>query len=111
MYRDYWRRKVKNNKSIEFPRKLSPAIAEITASFSFAYLKEAFVAALVVIAGNGDQELNRREADDKYNGGEDWGDNGYGGDGGGEDLNDLTLWVEMKKRVKLLREDMGDPKD
>ncbi|KAL9129775.1 MAG: hypothetical protein Q9175_007204, partial [Cornicularia normoerica] len=52
MYCDYWREKLKNKPSIKFPKKLSSAIASITQDFSFAYLKEAFVATLLAIAGN-----------------------------------------------------------
>lgn len=42
-YCNYWRNKLAKNKSIDFPPKLSEAIAEITEGFSFAYLKETYV--------------------------------------------------------------------
>lgn len=90
MYCDYWREKLKSKPSIKFPKKLSPAIASITQDFSFAYLKEAFVATLLAIAGNRSENGV-------------WG----GGDDEGGHLDDYELWREMKTQVKLLREDMG----
>ena len=89
MYCDYWRAKLKSKPSLKFPKKLSPAIAGITQGFSFAYLKEAFVATLLAIAGN--------RSEDELKG---------GGDEEGGDLDDYELWTEMKRQVKLLREDM-----
>lgn len=89
LYCNYWREKLENKPSIDFPKKLCVAIAGITQEFSFAYMKEAFVATLLTIA-------NRRSEDARTCGGE--------GDG---DLDDYELWREMKKTVKLLREDMG----
>ena len=89
LYCNYWRQKLKNKPSIEFPKKLCVAIAGITQDFSFAYLKEAFVATLLTIA-------NRRSEDILTGGCED-----------GGDLEDYELWREMKKTVKILREDMG----
>ncbi|KAL8824754.1 MAG: hypothetical protein Q9191_004840 [Dirinaria sp. TL-2023a] len=91
LYCQYWRKKLKNKPAIKFPRKLCPAIAGITQEFSFAYLKEAFVATLLTIA--------RRRSDFIACGG--------GDDDNDSDLDDYELWREMKKTVKALREDMG----
>lgn len=91
MYCQYWRNKLKNKPAIRFPRKLCPAIAGMTQGFSFAYLKEAFVATLLTIA--------RRRSDFVARGGGDDDEDG--------DLDDYELWREMKKTVKALREDMG----
>ena len=91
LYCDYWREKLKNKPSIKFPPKLSPAIAGITQDFSFAYLKEAFVATLLAIAGNRSENGASMA---------------HGGNEEGGDLDDYELWREMKKQVKLLREDM-----
>jgi len=91
LYCEYWREKLKNKPAIQFPKKLSPAIASITQNFSFAYLKEAFVATLLVIAGH------RSEGESRG-----------GGDDEGSDLDDYELWCEMKKQVKLLRNEMGN---
>ena len=95
MYCDYWRNKLKDNKRIEFPAKLSSAIADITEGFSFAYLQEAFVASLLAIA--------RREEDEKPT--EEGGDHDY------DDIKDLILWKEMQKEVKILRGDMDSSDD
>ncbi|KAG9104194.1 hypothetical protein FRC06_004619 [Ceratobasidium sp. 370] len=51
-YAQYWQRKLKNNKDITFPDSLVEKVADQTAGFSFAYLKEAFVATLVSLAGS-----------------------------------------------------------
>lgn len=90
LYCEYWRKKLQNKPTIKFPEKLCSAIAEITEDFSFAYLKEAFVASLLVIAG-------KRMEDEKK-------------DEDGDDLNDYELWREIKKQVKALRDDMGTQK-
>lgn len=92
LYCDFWREKLKSQPSIKFPKKICFAIAGITQDFSFAYLKEAFVATLLTIADH------RSE------------DNSSSGDDDGGDLDDYELWREMKKQVKLLRDDMGSLK-
>ncbi|OBZ77167.1 putative ATPase YjoB [Grifola frondosa] len=51
LYVKYWQGKLKNNKSISFPDSLVEEVADSTDKFSFAYLKEAFVATLVLLAG------------------------------------------------------------
>ncbi|KAJ7283998.1 P-loop containing nucleoside triphosphate hydrolase protein [Mycena rebaudengoi] len=57
LYAKYWQKKLKNNKNIEFPDALVDEIAEQTAQFSFAYLKEVFVSALVTLASfEGDEK-------------------------------------------------------
>jgi len=89
LYCDYWRTKLASKPSIKFPKKLCVAIAGITQDFSFAYLKEAFVATLLAIAGH--------RSEDEIRG---------GGDDEGGDLDDYELWREMKEQVKLLRDDM-----
>ncbi|KAI9069256.1 P-loop containing nucleoside triphosphate hydrolase protein [Trametes sanguinea] len=51
LYIQYWQNKLKNNKSISFPDSLVKKVASRTDGFSFAYLKEAFVSSLVLLAG------------------------------------------------------------
>lgn len=70
--------------TVEFPKELSLEIAKITYDFSFAYMKEAFVAALLAIARS---EQTKNMADN--------------------DIHDLPLWKEIKKEVKILRDEMG----
>ncbi|KAL9095847.1 MAG: hypothetical protein Q9165_001844 [Trypethelium subeluteriae] len=55
-YCHYWQGKLADNPEIEFPDKLCTAIAKITDKFSFAYMQEAFVAALLAIAAGEDEE-------------------------------------------------------
>ena len=86
LYCEYWRKKLADKPSIQFPQKLCPAIAGITDDFSFAYLKEAFVATLLVIAGNRSEDADTT--------------------GGGDDLDEYELWREIKNQVRLLRDEM-----
>lgn len=90
MYCDFWRAKLQNNQSIRFPKKLGQAIADITNDFSFAYMKEAFVMTLLAIAHTADIDAYH----DNYDG-----------------IEDLVLWREMQKQVKMLREDMESKED
>lgn len=91
-YAEYWRNKLKNNKKVDFPTEMSARIADITADFSFAYMKEAFVAALLVIVARSDEKQKFRHRED--------------------DLSDNILWKELKKQVDSLRKEMdGDDDD
>lgn len=91
LYAQFWRHKLRNKPSIEFPSRLCPAIAKITDGFSFAYMQEAFIATLLVIARDVDVEAvgeEKKTQDD---------DGGIGG---------LLLWKVFQEQVKILREDM-----
>jgi len=44
---EYWQNKLKNNEDISFPETLVEEVADKTDRFSFAYLKEVFVSALM----------------------------------------------------------------
>lgn len=46
-YAELWRAKLEKNMEIDFPMKLCDAFADMTEGFSYAYLKEAFVASLL----------------------------------------------------------------
>ncbi|KZO96830.1 P-loop containing nucleoside triphosphate hydrolase protein [Calocera viscosa TUFC12733] len=50
LYSKYWQNKLAANEKISFPDTLVDDIASRTADFSFAYLKEAFVSSLVLLA-------------------------------------------------------------
>ncbi|PMD64044.1 P-loop containing nucleoside triphosphate hydrolase protein [Hyaloscypha bicolor E] len=65
--------------------------ADITGDFSFAYMKEAFVAALLVIVARTDEKRRFRHRED--------------------DLSDNILWKELKKQVEALRKEMEDESD
>ena len=60
-YCAFWRQKLEDNEDIEFPKKMEWAIAGITKRFSFAYIQEAFVAALLTIANGEASEKIKRE--------------------------------------------------
>ncbi|KAF5716175.1 ATPase [Fusarium mundagurra] len=101
-YCHFWQKKLKSNKDIEFPDRLCRAIAEITDKFSFAYIQEAFVAALLAIA-------RRSETKPAVGGsGEAWvlvsDDFGDTLASDKSDLEKLELWIEIKKQIKILRE-------
>ncbi len=107
-YCEYWQGKLSDNKEIDFPHRLCKAIADITDGFSFAYMQEAFVAALLIIASQGNHaakvEWSRR------------GETQMRQDTSGDsldqatfktddsDLDELTLWREIKLQIKILRE-------
>jgi len=52
LYAEYWQKKLRHNKHISFTDALRDEIAKLTYDFSFAYLKEAFVSALVLLASD-----------------------------------------------------------
>ena len=97
MYCEFWRLKLKGNKSVVFPKELCPKIAEITGGFSFAYMNEAFVATLLAIARREDDD----ELEDEF---EEVGE--YDKNKNDDDIEDLILWKEMRRQVRILREDM-----
>ncbi|CAG8950277.1 hypothetical protein HYFRA_00006769 [Hymenoscyphus fraxineus] len=95
-YAEYWRNKLAKNEKIEFPQEMCGRVADITDEFSFAYMKEAFVAALLVIVARTEEEEMRRptlrEVAERME----------------DDLNKNILWRELKKQVKALRDEMED---
>lgn len=131
-YCEFWRQKLLDNDEIEFPVKLNKAIASITKGFSFAYMQEAFVAALLEIAKAGEDEDKVEEKQESNGDKLGWGPNNSPGfpsfpswghtcncwDAGckrgrrvyaleNEDLDKYILWREIKKVVKTLREELG----
>ncbi|ORY59127.1 P-loop containing nucleoside triphosphate hydrolase protein [Pseudomassariella vexata] len=107
LYCRYWQSKLSDNKDIEFPNELCNAIAATTDDFSFAYIQEAFVAALLSIA----QKSKKPGKSDEAGWTEDLGDGWVGILGGGDadgDLEKLVLWAEIKKQIAILREGMEE---
>lgn len=94
-YCDYWRSKLSKNQTVDFPPKLSEAIAEMTEGFSFAYLKESFITSLLMIAGS--QKGTSKVIDDLPVVSE-----------GTHELDHLLLWRVMRKQVENLRAEMED---
>ncbi|KAK3391236.1 P-loop containing nucleoside triphosphate hydrolase protein [Podospora didyma] len=106
-YCHFWQRKLSDNKDIAFPDKLCQAIADITDDFSFAYIQEAFVAALLIIARDSKTVSKTKGWKDEIEVG--WvGVTNEGDDDGDDDLDGLTLWVEIQKQVAILREGMEE---
>jgi transitional endoplasmic reticulum ATPase len=109
LYAEFWRKKLGKSGSgnasaeelpeIKFPEELCEPIAQITDKFSFAYMQEAFVATLLHIARGAEDDDKNIPTEDQA------------GDSAKEDmrpdLDNLILWKEFKKQVKILREQMG----
>jgi len=93
-YAQYWQKKLESNKDVDFPDSLCKAIAGITDGFSFAYIQEAMVASLLAIAARSGSDHEKED-----------------GSSGDDDLDKLVLWREIKKQVKILRDEMGDEED
>ena len=104
MYCEYWRRKLRSNKDIEFPKKLCPAMASVTDGFSFAFLQECFVATLVTLAiGKDDDEVAYAGASSNRT-------NPRPFDGDNENLDDYKLWTTFKKQADILRKEVEGQK-
>jgi len=89
-YCDYWRNKLKHNDKIDFPSALSGMIADITEEFSFAYIKEAFVAALLALVVRDEGEPSDDDDDGK------------------DEAEKSILWKEMQKQIKILRDELSN---
>lgn len=136
LYCEFWRQKLEDNAEIEFPLRLTKAIAGITQDFSFAYIQEAFVATLLVIAGQEGEEgsenarwrtdtvmefvrseddsdgvLDRHEAENEHGDALNppllWGRHqNLNNDDGEEDLDQYLLWRQIKIQIQILRSDI-----
>ena len=121
----YWQGKLSDNDDLEFPDKLAPAVAKITHGFSFAYMQEAMIASLLSIAREKDAYAERLclecmgaahekgsscDAEPKraFKGLYDWVCAVRRVDEEDRDLDDYVLWRELKKQIRLLREEMGE---
>lgn len=82
-YAQFWQAKLKDNKDVEFPDKLCEAVSSITDGFSFAYMQEAFVASLLALAVSEKEEGHHDT-----------------------DLDKLPLWQQLKKQIKILRDEL-----
>ena len=91
-YCEFWRSRLANNKTINFPAKMCSAIAGITDGFSFAYLQEAFISSLLVIVN--EQCKNANEAHDDTT------------DSDSKSLESILLWRVMCKQVETLRNEI-----
>jgi len=120
-YCQFWQHKLASNKEIDFPDSLCAAIANITENFSFAYMQEAFVAALLAIArraatdAEDDSPAQAKDEDARSTasmGGltitEDVGDGWVEIVVGDGELDGLILWVEIKRQIEILRDGMNE---
>lgn len=65
-YSKFWQGKLADNKDIEFPDEICDELASITDGFSFAYMQEAFVAALLALAAreaHGEDTFDEEDCD------------------------------------------------
>lgn len=105
-YCEFWRHKLADNKSIEFPAKLNREIASITDNFSFAYMQEAFIAALLAMAG--EEELGKEELlAGRPTTSEDTSDLVLV-KRTDDDLDKYVLWRQLKIQIQILRAELGD---
>jgi AAA+ superfamily predicted ATPase len=56
LYSQFWRKKLVDSEMVEFPEEMCRIVAKLTEGFSFAYLKELFVIALLTFARGGAEE-------------------------------------------------------
>ena len=119
-YCAFWREKLAKNDKVEFPEKLEWAIAGITKGFSFAYIQEAFLAALLAIADGDAGHLMHKQVksckcqmmscsqDMSAHRKRSWAETGCRemGDKDDDDLEQYVLWREIKKAVKSLRKEL-----
>ncbi|RMZ90405.1 hypothetical protein DV736_g2362, partial [Chaetothyriales sp. CBS 134916] len=105
-YSEYWQRKLKDNKDIEWPDILNDGFARIMTGFSFAYMQEAFVTALLELAGDGAKVGGNDDRDGLV---EKWELLELGGasDDCDEELEKYLLYRKVKEQVDMLRKEMS----
>lgn len=105
-YCEYWRGQLAKNPSIDFPSSLSPAIAKMTDGFSFAYLKELFITALLVIVGDHHQDNKHESLDNGNDTNLETEDNGTAGvngyNGGQSDANGICDEVKSNLLIRII---------
>jgi len=119
-YLKFWQTKLADNKDLGFPDEICPATARITDGFSFAYLQEVMVASLLAIARADDpdetppsdalllQLLLEKGTDRLVEEVKELVPSLHSVNGGGDDLDKYPLWRQIKKQVKLLRDEIDD---
>ncbi len=88
-----YRSKLSKKSSLRLPTQISSAIASITEGFSFAYLQEAFVTALLSIVQTQRANLVKPDAS---------------GIPTSDDLASNAVWQAISKQVQTLRKEMKD---
>ena len=87
-----YRSKLSKNSSLKLPSDIASAIADITEGFSFAYLQEAFVTALLSIVRVQRAEPSMASASKAAS----------------YELEYNNIWQAIKKQVETLRKEMRD---
>ncbi len=105
-YCHYWQKKLRDNKEIEFPDEICQAAAKITDGFSFAYIQEAFVTALLSIAREKEVTVEAEERDVVGELQGDWDLIDVADKD--KDLDDYILWRKLKYQIELLRKELGN---
>ena len=90
-YCEYWRGRLAD-KAIDFPPRMCSAIAGITDDFSFAYVQEAFISSLLVVA-NEQSEAGKR-AEEKTQSID------------SNSLESVLFWRVMNQQVSMLRNEI-----
>ncbi|EXJ64475.1 hypothetical protein A1O7_00811 [Cladophialophora yegresii CBS 114405] len=112
-YCHFWQRKLSDNKDVEFPDEICGAAAKITDGFSFAYMQEAFVSALLEIAREKDTagQNVQREMEDMQ---EKWEllelEARTETTARDKDLEDYILWRKLKHQIEMLRKELSKEK-
>lgn len=93
-YCKYWRSKLTKTRQVEFPEELCTTLAEAMDGFSFAYMKEAFVTALLMIVGSTKlSDEKKKELSTTTD--EDTGE-----------FDHILLWRILKSQVQALKTEM-----
>lgn len=94
LYCEYWQKKLKPNKAVDFPKKLCRPMAHITPGFSFAFLQECFVATMLALARKDGRAVSVRPYDPESSDG----------------LEDYEIWVAFKEQADILRKEIDGQK-
>lgn len=93
-YCETWKARLSRKSSMELPPGFSAAVAGITGRFSFAYMQEAFVSALLSIVQSTDKvKVNHSSASVSD-----------------QSLENNVFWKAIQKQVQVLRNEMKDSK-
>lgn len=90
LYCEYWQKKLRSNKNIDFPKKLCQPMAHITPGFSFAFLQECFIATMLALARKEHRAFSVRPYDPENSDG----------------LEDYDIWVAFKEQAEILRKEI-----